>query len=306
MIKEKSRKLMVLSVFCFFLLTSIGIKSLCSQRNSEELELVVKAYEYQSSVVKNMIIEGKVYYKSLSSIGEDREKSRFKLIRERDKKLVKESSGIEGAYFTKVFYDKKSGKVTEYSEFPSSHGISRNGIIDFLDDRYERFRFQDIVGEIRIGDKRLLDLLQHENANVSSTHENLNGTFCWVVEGYYKGNPKLEYKVWVDPEIGFMPRFVKIGRQKMFSFEMKFVNYKEIYPKVWFPINLETKFMSPTSQTMKLSSKDTITVPATTYSAYIVTSAKVNSGLPSETFKMTFPSGTEVNDRIAGIYYTIP
>ena len=307
------RALIIVCVVCPFV-TSIISKDIYSEEALEEL--VVKSYEYQASLIKNMMIEVKAYYKPLSSIGKIRENSRFKLIREGDKKLIEETSvsaidpetgkETEGGYFVKVLYDKKTGKIVEYTESPSSHKIFRDGILDVLDDKYERFRFQDIIGEIRIGDKRLLDLLQHKNAKVVSTAEKLDNASCWLVKGYYEGSPKLEYEVWVDPEIGFMPRFAKIGRRDIFSFEMKFVNYKEIHPQVWFPMCLENKFISPTPQTMELSPEATITIPAITYHSYIVTSAIVNAELPSEIFKITFPSGTEVSDRIAGIQYTVP
>lgn len=299
----------ILFIFIFFVMAAF--KGLYSEETATK-EIVLNAYKYQSSLIRNITIELEKYAVPFSSIEKNKPTSKFKFIREGDKKIVEETSLREtpqdAEVFTKFLYDKTTGTITRYTAEISSSGVHKNktGGIDSLDAYSWPYRFQDIVGDIHIGGRRVLDLLENANTKIISTNQNLNGTLCWLLQGECN-DTKEKYEVWIDPQVGFMPIFIKVGNigsEKSF-FEVHFENYKEIYPGVWFPMAQENKFTSKSNKLQTFSGTN-ITIPAITYGTYVVTSIKLNTGLPSGVFNIIFPSGTKVRDNFIETEYAVP
>lgn len=217
------------------------------------------------------------------------------------KRIVERTVGVseQDLVFEKLLDDKTTNKMMGYRAQVSSNGIHANktGVIDSLDNSFWPYRFQDIVGDIYIGGDRIYDLLKKANPEVLS--QKLDGTLCWVFQGEHTDMPH-KYELWINPEINFMPLLVKRWHSDgEFEFEVNFKNYEEIFSGIWFPKVIESKF----NRKEQKIEPDTNT---TTYNTYVITSIKVNTDLPDETFKVIFPSGTKVVDNIVDKEYIIP
>lgn len=140
----------------------------------------------------------------------------------------------------------------------------------------------------------LLDLLKSGKVNISGDKKVINGIPCWLVEGNKGLGYVKDWKVYLDPAIGFCPRLIEKGGlvQKTVSFE----EYTQIKEGVWFP-----KVMVITS-----IGTDTNGKPYENKSVFSVTDASAGVALSPEGTSIDFPSGITLYDLDADLSYVKP
>lgn len=278
-----------------------------------KLEFIIKSFEYQSSLVKSILIKTKLYT-NLDNFNINLQNSQPDRIFIRAKKgtleyeetigRFKPKYGINKEHIEKKLWDKSSGviKILGFSKYldkdeivtpPGYEGIitSDNNMVL----KYQMFKGPDIGSEIIVFGLPLLIRLKEDKIKISSNPRNLEGHLCYLIEG--ECSPPFEgkkYEVWVDPEITFMPRLIKeIVSPGNYNIR-KFLEYKEISKDVYFPMRVEVESVS--EQEIKVSSN--VSIPKIVRNLYIVETVEVNNTLKEEIFKFDFPKGTRVKDEI--------
>jgi len=305
--KMDKRKQVTSILSVFFLIITFFQWNLFAQETLQvpTVEFVCRAYEYQSSLIKNIAFEVKCYL-NLDSFNKNFKKvpahKHIKILRKSGKELKEEIinfsnfSRLDKKNFEKKLYDKNTGivKVLGYTKKVSTGEIvfppGLEGIISTNQKypfTYRAGYYADIGAEISVWDKPLLTRLKEGNATVLREPRKVNGNICWIVTGRGIESPdKIKYEIWVDPKIGLMPRIIKEIGGSVYH-ERKYLNYKEVYPGVWFPIRVEVE-----------------SYPSKNKNVYIVDHVKVNSPLP-EKLQLDFPSGTLVKDEITGVEFKV-
>ena len=171
------------------------------------VEFVCRAYEYQSSLIKNIAFEVKCYL-SVDSFNKNFKKvpahKHVKILRESGKELKEEIinffnfSRLDKKNFEKKLYDKNTGivKVLGYTEKVSTGEIisplGLEGIISTNQKypfTYRAGYYADIGAEIAVWDKPLLTRLKEGNATVLREPRKVNGNICWIVTGRGSESP---------------------------------------------------------------------------------------------------------------------
>ena len=113
-----------------------------------------------------------------------------------------------------------------------------------------------------------------------------------IIEGTH-GSSTLRLEL--DPGTGYMPTLYEqrgpngeIGLQYIFS------DYREVSPGLWLP------FSGSRLRRIRRSQKQGMLLEKVT-----VREVRVNVPVPDEELEIVFPPGTDVDDRVSGVYYTI-
>ena len=135
--------------------------------------------------------------------------------------------------------------------------------------------------------RSLLLRLREDNLELSAERQRVDGALCYVVIGKGREAPQyLGYRVYCDPEIGFMPRRVEeigTGERRELTRLVRLVDYKEIEPGLWFPNRLEVEGHSAGEIFVR--------------NVWVTRSLMVTGPLPDDLFEMEFPPGTTVYDQ---------
>jgi peroxiredoxin len=149
---------------------------------------------------------------------------------------------------------------------------------------------------IRVWDKELLTRLHDDQLELLPSRESVSGASCYVLVGRAAEGPEaLKYKVWVDPEMGFMPRQVdeiRTVHPKELTNRKRLMSYEEIKPGIWFPRKVEEEGHQGGA--------------IFTHNIYVVSSLEVNERLPSGVFDVDFDPGAQVQDEVLGTSYFVP
>lgn len=303
--------------YVFFFLQ---FSNILGREKNTKLEFIIKSYEYQNSLIKSILIKTKIYTQvdspeiDFKNLPEDHI---ITLARQEKKEYEEEISEFKTKYkinkmrVEKRIYDKETGviKIFGYSqEIPTRKIIFPPGLEGIVTTdknivmKYRMFKTPDIGPEILLFGLPILTRLKQDNLKFLETTQNLDGHSCYIIKGVcntpFNNN---EYEIWVDPNIGFMPRIIKeVISPGNFTLR-KFLDYKEIYPEIWFPMKVVVEAVS--EKDIKVPPQ--IVIPRVICNVYIVDSVKVNIDLPPDIFKLDFPSGTKVNDEITGTHFTI-
>lgn len=133
--------------------------------------------------------------------------------------------------------------------------------------------------------------------NVSPEQESVGGSLCWRVEIPAANEPDVIRNVvaWLDPSVAFCPRRIELQHTAIYASEptvVDFIGYEEVGPGVWFPAEIRIKTY----------------VVDKGLKSFVMrrTSLRLGESYPPDELKVSFPSGTEVEDRILNANYTIP
>lgn len=141
-------------------------------------------------------------------------------------------------------------------------------------------------------------ILSDSRSKLLPNKENVEGSDCYVVyiESVKESNyTKNGYKVWLDPEKGFLPRKIKIYNT---ANELKVllgpITLSNFGGKIWFPTEAKFTWFSPNSPQGSDEGR---------VNYYDI---KINQGLEDKIFSPTFEPGTEIYDYTLDIPYIIP
>lgn len=138
----------------------------------------------------------------------------------------------------------------------------------------------------------LIDLIG--GGTVSPNRENIDGHECWRVD-IVPGNKSYKthtYTVWIDPNVGFCPRLIEERRECVVFLRVSFSDYTNIGSRTWFPMQIRWVTKTP-------GAEDSVSVARALTARVIPESA-------SQMLDTSFPSGTEVQDRILDAEYVVP
>lgn len=126
--------------------------------------------------------------------------------------------------------------------------------------------------------------------------ENIEGSSCYVVHlesvtGTH--NTKDGYKIWLDPEKGFLPRRIEIYSSNKLTILLGPITLSNFGNNLWFPTETKTTTFSPE-------------FPQGNIGRVIYEDIRINQNLGDEKFTPVFESGTKIYDSALGISYTIP
>ncbi len=127
------------------------------------------------------------------------------------------------------------------------------------------------------------------SGTVHAHREDVDGHLCWRVD-VSSSHPEAstKYLVWVDSEIGYCPRQIKIVRTSLPDQVIKFQDYVDLGSGVWFPRH----------HTVDLDDGDGPPLHVESH----VADAAINKTFPKESLLVEFPSGTRVDVLGRGSY----
>lgn len=289
------RPRIVIQFLFIFLFFAICRLPLASADEPPDLEFIIAALEAQDSKIEDIYVHRVLLFNVHSfdisvadyqgSIGEViyARKGETEYTRMTNRKTQEQTSWFDQEVSFKKGLLKVLGHST--SESRPNFGEIRND--------YGR-TFQRFVlpkgPRTPVWDKPLLKRLKEDEPTILPAQEEVDGHPCWVLEGGASIAPEqLRYKVYLDPEIGFLPRlYEEIGTA---TIRRHFKSYQEIQPGIWYPSRVGEEVWKGNRIDRR--------------NLYVIDIVKINSGLPPETFEINFPPGTLVWDEIAGIKYTV-
>ncbi|MCX6344100.1 MAG: DUF881 domain-containing protein [Armatimonadetes bacterium] len=187
--------------------------------------------------------------------------------------LVHEDNGI---WSSKETYNKttKESKCLFWFKGKIENGTIKNGIEGTI------FSTQSFIETSRFAlyEGALCDIIR--SGKISATKEDVDGFQCWRVDIAPKVKAFEKYAVWVDPNIGFCPRLIKIIGKTSPPIVIAFKDYKQVGAGVWFPKKLNVDAMSP----------DNVAVN----SECNVTDIQIDQSVSKDDMRLDFPLGTEV------------
>jgi hypothetical protein len=146
-----------------------------------------------------------------------------------------------------------------------------------------------------VWDEALVERLQMDELELSSSREEVGGASCYVLTGRAHEAPDaLKYRLFLDPSVGFLPRQmeeIRTVEPKELTRRVRLTQFEEIKPGVWVARRIEEEGHQG----------DVIF----TRNVYAISSLLVNAPIPQEAFKLEFPQGTKVHDFIASKTYVV-
>jgi outer membrane lipoprotein-sorting protein len=141
-------------------------------------------------------------------------------------------------------------------------------------------------------------ILANERVELLPQKGTIGQAQCYVVELKSVGgvNENLGYKVWIDPDAGFLPRRIEIWSSGRLSVEIGPISLQNFGESIWFPSGAEGKTYQTNSEGGRFSIEFSIEMPQ----------VKINEGLAEDTFVPPFEPGMHVYDEVVGQSYTIP
>ncbi|HNQ34804.1 MAG TPA: hypothetical protein PKN80_01930 [bacterium] len=126
--------------------------------------------------------------------------------------------------------------------------------------------------------------------------ESVEGSSCYVahlesVTGSL--NPQNGYKIWLDPEKGFLPRKIEIYYSGKLKTVLGPITLSNFGNNLWFPTGAKITTFSPD-------------FPQGNIGRVIYEDIRINQNLGDEKFTPVFEPGTKIYDSALGISYTIP
>jgi hypothetical protein len=132
---------------------------------------------------------------------------------------------------------------------------------------------------LNIWDEDMLWHFEGDEFSISPDPVMIENASCYVVSGKVtRFNPPLDYRLYVDPAIGFMPRRTELlGQDGAVKSTRDFLGYEEVEKGLWFP------------KRMQVVSKSGVNI-------YIVTKLEVNKPVPDDALKVVQPDNAKVID----------
>jgi hypothetical protein len=117
----------------------------------------------------------------------------------------------------------------------------------------------------------------------------VDGTLCWVITDVLKAQPALSYGLWLDPARDFIPLRYQSWVYGDNSVRLD-IDYRQDEELGWMPTSWEMTHLN-------------LDGDLSTTNSCRVTKAAVNLEVPESEFRVAFPAGTFVTDKITGIEY---
>ncbi|MBN1490909.1 MAG: hypothetical protein JXA69_13410 [Phycisphaerae bacterium] len=199
---------------------------------------------------------------------------------------------ISGALTWENSYDGEVARMLMLGQAPWPEGIIRREQPSFL---VNSTSILYTMGRTPFGES-LVDALEGGTARVQPKSVKMNGHECYVVEGNTvtdKGDDRIFFRYWLDPECGFMPR-----RREEYAYDdkvrtlvvVKNIAYdhevSEVSPGVWFPLSIWIEGLELEHGEWKRWANN----------HWKAIKVAVNTGLTDEQLIVKFPPGTYVRD----------
>lgn len=140
------------------------------------------------------------------------------------------------------------------------------------------------------------DLLSVMNTGtVNKNMEVVDGHDCWRVDIVVNDKPAAgdRYAIWLDPDLGFSARRIEAHwPNDIACITTKLYDYSKVDERVWIPMTMKWVISHPGE--------------ADSTSTVVIKNAKIVPELTVSDLDTSFPSGTEVNDKILDAEYVIP
>lgn len=278
---------------------------------------IVKALEYQESLVKNIEMEYNTYVfwgsQELDTTNYSGTMFKQKYISKDIKEYVEvtffeKDSGVKE---TKASFDGERGLVLQkYISLQGKEGL--DGVIKAKRPSALRTYGKRVL-YCNVWDKMLIERLQEGRITLVSQKEMIDGKDCYVIKGDCVEDPGLGYKLWVDETIGFLPRKMEYTLEgKRVGGYYIFRGFESISDGGWFPKRIEYKEdlnldTAPAEVITHLKKEGLPTSGhAISQNITIISSVTINQTIPDNLFLIQFPSGTRISDEIIGTSYVIP
>lgn len=184
------------------------------------------------------------------------------------------------------------------------HKTSKHGVV-FVDGKHQKISLEAVLPRDffkKIWGKPITTWIEKGRINRKYQENTINGTDCVVAEYSYDskvlGGTFLLLRFWLDPSKDFLPvRMVRFRYDSTIREQYDISEYTNV-EGVWLPVKGIRQGYT--------RGKDGQNVLGNTLTMEVdVSSIKINRGIPDDRFKLTFPQGTQVVDRIAGVAYIV-
>jgi len=291
------RRLIIGIVLCSVASLCFCVQSAKSaSTTTPDINFFKAAFEQENSLVKNIFIKSKIYLSVDSFEQQLDDKNYGNTIvyvddaKEGNKHYRKEVNIKQGkmGFEQELAFD---GKVTKGLSVMKERPLNEGDISEGEAHSLNRFMVPE-AGRCVVWDTPLLKRLQNDQLQILPQPEEIDGKKCYVIKGTLEEAPEVGYKLWLDPDIGFMARQVEEIGSKGNVTRRHLLSFKEIKPNLWFPQRVEEEGID----NGKVVNRN----------VFVLISADINNEtFSSNIFQITFPPGTRVADRILNSSYII-
>jgi len=119
--------------------------------------------------------------------------------------------------------------------------------------------------------------------------ENIDGYQCYRIDVSLDSNrPVRQYRVWVDPSIGYCPRRIEGQNDQNYLSTYTFSNYELYGSNVWMPKSIHTCIKTNSDQFLKQFGSYSLDFD------YVATSIKIGNAFTDQDLTVSFPKGIKV------------
>lgn len=319
-----SRKYLPVCVFvCAIIVTPRSI-SAAAMASTVELADIVAGIKHSESLLRDYELRYKstkrwlykeVHSKSEAELGKTPPKIlRFEPKTEEEKKKAMISQYTWRAKGTKFFYARdfidniNDLAHSEKHAFNNKRHLQLNnhsniltGVVDSPMSPYrgmptDVIRPKNFFAELQ--DRPIIDWLNEALVTIAPSLEMVAGKRCYVIECANK-KQTLRGRLWISPDSGFRPMKMEYYLSNGAFCSYAITEMKEVAEGLWLPMKGTEQWHvhPPFSESLVLYSSANFEVDPN--------SVKVNSDMSDEEFVFTFPQGTQVHDRLAGLMYVV-